>query len=80
MMLITTYSERQTRHHEKIQRLLNFLKEETYSDFKILMLLFGFRDHKSLYSLLSKVEDMGLIQKIRPGIAHDEDFIVGHNQ
>lgn len=62
-MLITAYSERQTRHHEKIQRLLNFLKEETYSDFKTLMLLFGFRDHKSLYSLLSKVEGMGLIQK-----------------
>ena len=27
------------------------------------MLLFGFRDHKSLYSLLSKVEGMGLIHK-----------------
>ncbi|AWA00579.1 MULTISPECIES: MobC family replication-relaxation protein [Enterobacteriaceae] len=62
-MLITAYRERQTRHREKIQRLLNFLKEETYSDFKTLMLLFGFRDHKSLYSLLSKVEGMGLIQK-----------------
>ncbi|MFP1884176.1 MobC family replication-relaxation protein [Lonsdalea quercina] len=62
-MLITAYSERQTRHREKIQQLLNFLKEETYSDFKTLMLLFGFRDHKSLYSLLSKVEGMGLIQK-----------------
>lgn len=62
-MLITAYSERQTRYREKIQRLLNFLKEETYSDFKTLMLLFGFRDHKSLYSLLSKVEGMGLIQK-----------------
>lgn len=63
MMLITAYSELQTRHREKIQRLLNFLKEETYSDFKTLMLLFGFRDHKSLYSRLSKVEGMGLIQK-----------------
>ncbi|WP_413739262.1 MobC family replication-relaxation protein [Sodalis sp. RH21] len=46
-----------------MKRLLNFLKEETYSDFKTLMLLFGFRDHKSLYTLLSKVEGMGLIQK-----------------
>lgn len=27
------------------------------------MLLFGFRDHKSLYSLLAKTERMGLIQK-----------------
>lgn len=62
-MLITAYSERQTRHREKIHRLLNFLKEETYSDFKTLMVLFGFRDHKSLYALLSKVEGMRLIQK-----------------
>lgn len=66
MMLITAYRERQTRHREKIIQLLNFLKEETYSDFKTLMLLFGFRDHKSLYSLLSKVEGMGLIQKYVP--------------
>ncbi|HBY5456408.1 TPA: molybdopterin-guanine dinucleotide biosynthesis protein MobC, partial [Klebsiella pneumoniae] len=50
-MLISTYQERQTRNREKIKQLLNFLKEETYSDFKTLMLLFGFLDHKSLYSL-----------------------------
>jgi hypothetical protein len=62
-MLIATHNERTTRNSEKIKRLLNFLKEETYSDFKTLMLLFGFRDHKSLYTLLSKVEGMGLIQK-----------------
>lgn len=42
-MLISTYQERQTRNREKIKQLLNFLKEETYSDFKTLMLLFGFR-------------------------------------
>lgn len=41
-MLISTYQERQTRNREKIKQLLNFLKEETYSDFKTLMLLFGF--------------------------------------
>ena len=62
-MLIATHNERTARSSEKIKRLLNFLKEETYSDFKTLMLLFGFRDHKSLYTLLSKVEGMGLIQK-----------------
>lgn len=62
-MLITSHKERQTRHTEKIKILLNFLKEETYSDFKTLMMLFGFKDHKSLYTLLSKVERMGLIQK-----------------
>lgn len=62
-MLISSFHERQTRNNEKIKQLLNFLKEETYSDFKALMLLFGFRDHKSLYSLLAKTERMGLIQK-----------------
>ncbi|EMM0296494.1 molybdopterin-guanine dinucleotide biosynthesis protein MobC, partial [Escherichia coli] len=55
-MLISSFHERQTRNNEKIKQLLNFLKEETYSDFKTLMLLFGFRDHKSLYSLLAKTE------------------------
>lgn len=62
-MLIATYSERKARNNEKIKTLLNFLKEETYSDFKTLMLLFGFRNHKPLYTLLAKVERMGLIQK-----------------
>ena len=62
-MLITGHKERQTRHTEKIKILLNFLKEETYSDFKTLMMLFGFKDHKSLYTLLTKIERMGLIQK-----------------
>lgn len=37
-MLISTYQERQTRNREKIKQLLNFLKEETYSDFKTLIL------------------------------------------
>ena len=58
-MLISSYHERQTRNSEKIRQLLNFLKEETYSDFKTLMLLFGFRDHKSLYSLLAKRSEWG---------------------
>nr|VXZ82822.1 Uncharacterised protein [Klebsiella pneumoniae] len=62
-MLISSFHERQTRNNKKIKQLLNFLKEETYSDFKTLMQLFGFRDHKSLYSLLAKTERMGLIQK-----------------
>ncbi len=62
-MLLATHNERTVRNSEKIKRLLNFLKEETYSDVKTLMLLFGFRDHKSLYTLLSTVEGMGLIQK-----------------
>ena len=62
-MLLVTNSERLERNNEKILSLLNFLKEETYSDFQTLMLLFGFKSHKSLYSLLAKVTSMGLIQK-----------------
>ncbi|CAI0844962.1 MobC family replication-relaxation protein [Serratia quinivorans] len=62
-MLLTTNSERRERNNEKIRFLLNFLKEETYSDFQTLQMLFGFKHHKSLYSLLDKVTKMGLIQK-----------------
>ncbi|QRN37480.1 MobC family replication-relaxation protein [Pectobacterium carotovorum] len=62
-MLISDYRERRERHCEKIQILLNFLKEETYSDFKTLMLLFDYKNHKPLYLLLAKAIDTGLIQK-----------------
>jgi hypothetical protein len=62
-MLLTSAAERRERNHEKIRILLNFLKEETYSDFSRLMLLFGFKDHKSFYTLINKVTKMGLIQK-----------------
>jgi hypothetical protein len=62
-MLLTTNSERRARNHEKIRILLTFLKEETYSDFQTLMLLFSFKEHRPLYRLLAKVEQMGLIQK-----------------
>lgn len=62
-MLLTSAAERRERNHEKIRILLNFLKEETYSDFSRLMMLFSFKNHKSLYTLLDKVTQMGLIQK-----------------
>ncbi|WP_337049920.1 MobC family replication-relaxation protein [Serratia fonticola] len=62
-MLLTTHGDRRERHHEKIRILLNFLKEETYSDYQTLNFLFGFKHHKSLYDLLEKVTKMGLIQK-----------------
>ncbi|RRO10170.1 MobC family replication-relaxation protein [Pectobacterium aquaticum] len=62
-MLIYDYSERRARNHEKIRILLNFLKQETYSDFKTLMLLFDYKNHKPLYLLLAKAIDMGFIQK-----------------
>jgi hypothetical protein len=62
-MLLNTNKDRRERNNEKIRILLNFLKEETYSDFQTLMLLFKFKNHKSLYTLLEKVTKMGLIQK-----------------
>lgn len=62
-MLLTTNSERRKRNTEKILTLLNFLKEETYSDFQTFMMLFGYKNHMPLYRLLAKVEKMGLIQK-----------------
>ncbi|QIZ51606.1 molybdopterin-guanine dinucleotide biosynthesis protein MobC [Dickeya zeae] len=62
-MLISTYRERHRRNNEKIKILRNFLKEETYSDFKTLMLLFDFKNHKPLYLLLAKAIKMGWVQK-----------------
>lgn len=62
-MLITTQAERLKRNNEKIRILLQFLKEEIYSDFETLKLLFGFKAHPPLVRLLNKVEKMGLIQK-----------------
>lgn len=60
-MLISSYQERYARSTEKIRVLLNFLKEETYSDFQIIKLLFDFKSDRPLYRLLEKVEKMGLI-------------------
>lgn len=51
------------RHKDKMRILLCFLKEETYSDFATLMLLFEFKEHRPLYRLLTKLTDMGLLQK-----------------
>ncbi|KHS70393.1 molybdopterin-guanine dinucleotide biosynthesis protein MobC [Pectobacterium brasiliense] len=62
-MLISDYRERRARSHKKMRLLLTFLKEETYSDFKTLMLLFDYKNHKPLYLLLAKAIDMGFIQK-----------------
>ncbi|MDE8754604.1 MobC family replication-relaxation protein [Pectobacterium polaris] len=62
-MLISDYRERRMRSYEKMRLLLTFLKEETYSDFKTLMLLFDYKNHKPLYLLLAKAIGMGFIQK-----------------
>ena len=47
-MLISSYQERYARSTEKIRVLLNFLKEETYSDFQIIKLLFDFKSDRPL--------------------------------
>lgn len=62
-MLLHSNSDRRARHAEKMRMLLNFLKEETYSDFRTLMMLFGFKGHPPLLRLLNKVEKMELIKK-----------------
>lgn len=62
-MFIKDKAERYSRNSEKMAQLLNFLKEETYSDFQTLKQLFGYQVNPPLYRLLEKVEAMGLIQK-----------------
>ena len=62
-MLISSDKERKGRNSEKMTQLLNFLKEETYSDFDTLKQLFRYKAHQPLYLLLDKLEGMGLIQK-----------------
>lgn len=62
-MLIKSRSERIERRNEKIVKLLNFLKEETYSDLPTLQSLFNYKAHPPMSRLLSSVVDLGLIQK-----------------
>ncbi|MEH5143228.1 MobC family replication-relaxation protein [Enterobacter cloacae] len=62
-MLLSSDNARRERNKEKLLSLLTFLKEETYSDFNTLMMFFGFRGHKSLYTLLNKAIKMGLVIK-----------------
>ncbi|KGT86302.1 molybdopterin-guanine dinucleotide biosynthesis protein MobC [Erwinia typographi] len=62
-MLMTDDSARKTRNNEKITQLLNFLKEETWSDLATMKQLFQYQADRPLHRLLEKVEGMGLIQK-----------------
>lgn len=65
-MPITDYQrdqQRQDRNKEKIFLLLNFLKEETYSDKNTITRLFTFKNHKSFYSLVNKLTKDGLVEK-----------------
>lgn len=62
-MLIADNSARKTRNNEKITQLLNFLKEEKWSDLATMKQLFQYQADRPLHRLLEKVEGMGLIQK-----------------
>ena len=54
-MLIAPYKERMTRSKHNTATILNFLKQETYSDFKNLMLLLNYKSFQALYPLLNKL-------------------------
>ena len=64
MHLFDNHHARQERKKEKIVLLLKFLKEETYSDKKILMKILNLSDgsFSGFYRLMSRVCELGLIQ------------------
>ena len=62
-MTIPHAKDPMNRRREKVLIILSFLKEETYSDFHTLMLLFKFKEHRPLYRLLNSLTVDGLIQK-----------------
>ncbi|HBX9480319.1 TPA: molybdopterin-guanine dinucleotide biosynthesis protein MobC, partial [Klebsiella pneumoniae] len=55
-MLIHNVSERKKASADKMLSLLNFLKEETYSDFNTLRRVLGFskNSHSPLYKVLNR--------------------------
>ncbi|MBP2845799.1 molybdopterin-guanine dinucleotide biosynthesis protein MobC [Dickeya oryzae] len=61
--LISDYKTRKQKNNEYILQVLNFLKEETYSDMRILMLSTGIKDRQQFYRLCKKMSDAGLIIK-----------------
>ena len=64
-MLIHDVAKRKEASANRMLLLLNFLKEETYSDFKTLKKATGFKgkNHESIYRLLNKAIFMGFIIK-----------------
>ena len=62
-MLIVSYQERIARSKTNVSILLNFLKQETYSDFNNLMLLLNYKKHQPLYLLLNKLIKKEWIKK-----------------
>jgi hypothetical protein len=62
-MIIKNNAERLARRAEKVNTLLRFLWEDTYSNADIFMDLLKFKTHSPLYRLLASLEDRGLILK-----------------
>lgn len=64
-MLIHNVSERKEAANRKMLALLTFLKEETYSDFKTLKKVVGFKgkSHRPTYALLNKSVALGFLIK-----------------
>ncbi|WP_210461781.1 MobC family replication-relaxation protein [Pantoea ananatis] len=61
--LISDYQTRKKRGNDYILSVLNFLKEETYSDMQTLMKMLGMKHHSPFYRLINKMTEAGLVKK-----------------
>ncbi|WP_322805386.1 MobC family replication-relaxation protein (plasmid) [Vibrio alfacsensis] len=62
-VLIHDKGEREKRNHEKMALVIQFLKQETYSDINNLLLLLGYKARRPLDRLLNKLIALGFITK-----------------
>ncbi|HGE5936859.1 TPA: MobC family replication-relaxation protein [Vibrio cholerae] len=61
--LIASKVDRENRNLEKMAIVIRFLKQEIYTDLKTLMLLMDYKSRQPLDRLLTKLINMGYIQK-----------------
>ena len=66
-MIISDPKKRAERYSEKQTLVLNYLKQETYSDIPNLMLLLNYKKRQPLDLLLKKMKSIGLIEKFEYG-------------
>ncbi len=62
-VLIRDKGEREKRNHEKMALVIQFLKQETYTDINNLILLLGYKARRPLDRLLNKLIALGFITK-----------------
>lgn len=62
-VLIRDKGEREQRNHEKMALVIQFLKQETYTDINNLILLLGYKARRPLDRLLNKLIALGFITK-----------------